>query len=327
MQPQPSSSASHCYDPDVQAMIDVMRDNEVPPMHRMGVEAARSMMESIARPPGPEMRSVTSVEIDGPHGSIPIRVYRPHSAPLQGASALVWFHGGGMVMGSLDSFDRLARELADGTGAVVANVGYRLAPEHRFPVANDEAYAATAWMVRTADQWGVSPWGVGVGGDSAGGGLAAATALRARNEAGPRLVQQVLVYPGLERRRDRPSMREFGDSPLLRADDIDWMKNMYLGADPSADNEYATPASAQDLAGLPPAIVVSAYGDPLRDGVEEYGRRLQDAQVPTAIIRYPGVAHGFFVQTATIARARAAMTEVCALAAARFSTAKTDRRL
>lgn len=230
------------------------------------------------------------------------------------------------MMGSLDSFDSLARELAHGTGSVVVNVGYRLAPEHRFPVANDEAYAATEWTIRTADQWGVSPLAVGVGGDSAGGGLAAATALRARNDVGPRLVQQILVYPGLERRRDRPSMREFGDSPLLLADDIDWMKNMYLGTDPSADNEYATPAAAQDLTGLPPAIVVSAHGDPLRDGVEEYGRRLQDAQVPTAVIRYPGVAHGFFMQTATIARARAAMDDVCALAAARFTTAAKNRR-
>ncbi|OZC87863.1 lipase [Rhodococcus sp. 05-340-1] len=304
-----------------------MRNHNVPPMHRMGVEAARSMMESIARPPGPDMRSVTAVDINGPHGSIPVRVYRPHSASSGAASALVWFHGGGMMMGSLDSFDSLARELADGTGSVVVNVGYRLAPEYRFPIANDEAYAATQWMVRNADQWGVSPLAVGVGGDSAGGGLAAATALRARNESGPQLIQQVLIYPGLERRRDRPSMREFGDSPLLLAEDIDWMKNTYLGDDPIADNEYATPAIARDLTGLPPAIVVSAHGDPLRDGVEEYGRRLQDAQVPTAIIRYPGVAHGFFMQTATIARARAAMADVCALAAARFAMATSGRRL
>ncbi|MGF0313413.1 alpha/beta hydrolase [Rhodococcus sp. IEGM1428] len=301
-----------------------MREHAVPPMHLQGVEAVRTTIESMDRPPGPDMRSVTGLNIDGPHGSIPIRIYRPHSAPATDAPALVWFHGGGMIMGSLDSFDRMAREVSAGTGAVVVNVDYRLAPEFTFPVANDEAYAATEWLVAHATDWGVSPSRVAVGGDSAGGGLAAATALRARNTAGPRLLQQILVYPGVERRQDRPSMREFGDSPLLSAGDIDWMKDLYLGDDPATDDEYGIPALARDLSNLPSAIVVSAHGDPLRDGVEEYGRRLQDAHVPTALIRYPGLAHGFLMQTATVSRARVAMAEICALASARFAATAND---
>ena len=168
---------------------------------------------------------------------------------------------------------------------------------------------------------------IGVGGDSAGGGLAAATALRARDHNGPQLAQQVLVYPGVERRTDRLSMREFGDSPLLSAEDIDWLKGLYLGDDPSTDDSYAIPALATDLRGLPPAIVVSAHADPLRDGVEEYGRRLQGADVPTAILRYPGVAHGFFVQTASVTRASVAMVEVCGLIAARFAASTQSNRI
>ena len=186
-------------------------------------------------------------------------------------------------------------------------------------LAHDEAYAALCWFHEQASVLGVDAGRIGVGGDSAGGGLAAATALRARNEDGPAIAQQVMFYPGLERRCDRPSMREFGDSPFLTAADIDWMKDLYLGDDPATDDEYGTPALASSLAGLPPAIIAVGHADPLRDGVEDYGNRLRDAGVPTAQLRYPGVGHGFAMQTATVARARAAMAEVGALVAARFA--------
>ena len=307
------------YDPDVRSIVDAMRERNVKSLQENGIDVSRRALEAISRPPGPDMRAVRSLEFDGPHGPVPIRIYHPHSAPTRNAPALVWFHGGGMIMGSLDSFDRLAREVAAATDAVVVNVGYRLAPEHRYPVAHDESYAAVCWVHEHAEQLGLDPARIGVGGDSAGGGLAAATALRARNENGPHLAQQVLIYPGLERRSDRPSMLRFGNSPFLRVEDIDWMKSLYLGDDPSTDDEYGVPAAATDLSALPPAIVVCGYADPLRDGVEDYGRRLQEAGVATAIIRYPGVGHGFFMQTAVVERARMAMAEVGALVAARFA--------
>lgn len=306
------------WDPDVAIMVRRMRDNRVGPLHTVGVEGARDALESIVRPPGPEMRSVHDTEIDGPHGKIPVRVYRPLGAPRTDSPALVWFHGGGMIMGTLRSFDRLAREIADATGAVLFNVDYRLAPEYRYPVANDEAYAALRWAHDTAAEWGIDTRRIGVGGDSAGGGLAAATTLRSRDENGPGIAQQVLFYPGIERRTDRPSMREFGDSPFLSAEDIDWMKNLYLGEDPFTDDSYGVPALATSLAGLPPAVLAVGQGDPIRDAVEAYGDRLRDAGVPTAQLRYPGVGHGFAMQTASIARARTAMAEVGALVAARF---------
>ncbi|WP_182349411.1 alpha/beta hydrolase [Tomitella gaofuii] len=296
-----------------------MAEAGAPPMHEIGVEAARRSLESIVRPEGPPMRSITDTGFDGPHGRVPVRLYRPLAAPASHAPALVWFHGGGMIMGSLSSYDRLARDLAEATGALIANVDYRLAPEHTYPVAHDEAYVALFWLHKQAPALGVDVTRIGVGGDSAGGGLAAAIALRARNEHGPAIAQQVLFYPGVERRCERPSMLDFGDSPFLRAADIDWMKNLYLGDDPSADDEYGTPALATSFTGLPPAIIAVGYADPLRDGVEEYGDRLREARVPTVQLRYPGVGHGFAMQAPTVARARAAMAEVGALVAARFS--------
>lgn len=308
------------WDPDVAEIVRRVAAAGADPLHRVGVDGARRTLEAIIRPPGPEMASVTDDVVDGPHGRVPVRIYRPSAvSDSTTAPALVWFHGGGMIMGSLASFDRLARDVADATGAVLVNVDYRLAPEHRYPVANDEAYAALRWTHSSAARWGIDPGRIGVGGDSAGGGLAAATALRARDEGGPSISQQVLFYPGLERRRDRPSMREFGDSPFLTATDIDWMKALYLGEDPSHDDQYGVPAMATSLEGLPPAVIAVGHADPLRDGVEEYGARLREAGVPTALLRYPGVGHGFAMQVASVARARVAMAEVGALVATRFA--------
>lgn len=313
-----TAAAQAIWDPDVAVIVERTRANRTGPLHELGVEAARHALESIQRPAGPQMRSVRDTTIAGPHGPIPARLYRPAAAPPEQAPALVWFHGGGMIMGSLHSFDRLARDIADATGAVVCNVDYRLAPEYRYPVANDEAYAALVWLTENATAWGVDPARIGVGGDSAGGSLATATALRSRDQNGPAIAQQVLFYPGIERRTDRPSMREFGDSPFLTAADIDWMKNLYLGDAPSTDDAYGVPALADSLAGLPPAILAVGHGDPLRDAVEAYGDRLRAAGVPTAQLRYPGVGHGFAMQAPLVARARAAISEVGALVAARF---------
>ena len=311
--------ADTVWDADVAAIVARMTAAGAAASWQRGVEKTREMLESSVRPPGPDMAAVVDATADGPHGPIPVRVYRPHHAPADDAPAVVWYHGGGMIMGSLHSFDRLARDMADATGAVLINVDYRLAPEHRYPAGNDDAYAALVWAHRVAGELGVDPRRIGVGGDSAGGGLAASTALRSRNTNGPSIAQQILFYPGLARREDTPSTREFGDSVFLTAADIDWMKNMYLGDDPARDDEYGTPAIAATLTGLPPAIIAVGHADPLRDGVEAYGDRMRDAGVQVAQLRYPGVGHGFAMQTASVARARLAVAEVGALAAARFA--------
>lgn len=318
--PAAPSAGTHAWDPDIVAIIERMELAGAGPLHLLGVEGARAMLEAIRRPPGPDMSSVRDTGFEGPHGWVGVRIYTPPEvADEPAAPALVWYHGGGMVMGTLESFDRLARDVAAATGAVLLNIDYRLAPEFRYPVGNDEAYAALCWAHEFAERLGLDPRRIGVGGDSAGGGLATATCLRARDEGGPAIAQQVLFYPGVERRRDRPSMREFGASPFLDAADIDWMKDLYLGPDPSHDDHYANPALANSLAGLPPAIIAVGHGDPIRDGVEQYGERMREDGVPTALLRYPGIGHGFAMQVASVARARTAVAEVGALVAARFA--------
>lgn len=303
-------------DPDAQALVDAAKAAGAKPYGEIGIEAVRARMESIPRPPAPEMAEVADLAFEGPHGTVPVRLYRPE--PERGGPAIVYFHGGGMIMGTLDSFDALARRLAAACGATVLSVEYRLAPEHRYPVASDEAFAAVGWTHSAADELGVDPARIAVAGDSAGGSLAAGAALRARDENGPPIRAQMLFYPGLERASDRPSMVEFADGPILTRADVVWMKNQYLGPDESADTPYGVPALARDLAGLPDAIVVTAEADPLRDAAEDYGRRLRDARVPTALLRYPGVCHGFLSQAAHLRRARIAFTEIGALARAKF---------
>lgn len=315
-------SGAHTWDPDIAEIVQRLAESGAGPLHRSGVEGTRALLEAIRRPPGPEMSSVRDTSFEGPHGEVDVRIYTPPAvADIAAAPSLLWFHGGGMIMGTLESFDRLARDVAAATGAVILNVDYRLAPEYLYPVAHDEAYAALCWAHESAELLGLDPHRIGVGGDSAGGGLAVATCLRTRDERGPSIAQQVLFYPGVERRMNRPSMREFGNSPFLDAEDIDWMKDLYLGPDPANDDHYGNPALALSLAGLPPTVIAVGHGDPLRDGIEEFGARLREDCVPTALLRYPGVGHGFAMQVASVDRARSAMAEVGALTAARFASA------
>ncbi|WP_141576569.1 alpha/beta hydrolase [Actinomadura sp. WMMA1423] len=302
-------------DPDAQALVEAAKAAGAKTFREIGIEGVRSRMESLPPARTPEMAEVADLVFDGPHGTVPVRLYRPHPG---GGPAIVYLHGGGMIMGTLDSFDGLARNLAASCAAVVLSVEYRLAPEHRYPVASDEAYAAVAWAHAHAAALGIDPGRIAVAGDSAGGALAAGAALRSRDENGPPIAVQMLFYPGLERAVDRPSMIEFADGPVLTRPDVIWMKEQYLGPDEAADTEYGVPALARDLSNLPDAIVVTAEVDPLRDAAEEYGRRLREAAVPTALLRYPGVCHGFLSQAARLRRARVAFTEIGALARAKF---------
>ncbi|WP_106400565.1 alpha/beta hydrolase [Actinocorallia populi] len=307
------------FDPDVAASLEAMKAAGIRPYRELGVEGSRNLMESAPQPPAPEMAEVRDLAFPGPHGAVPLRLYRPGPGP--GAPVIVYFHGGGMIMGSLDSFDGLARNLAASCDAVVVSVEYRLAPEHRRPVAGDEAYAAVRWVHDHAGELGVDASRIAVAGDSAGGSLAAGAALRIRDQGGPALVAQLLFYPGLERAVDRPSMVEFAEGPLLTRADVVWMKAQYLGPDPAADTPYDVPALAEDLSGLPDAVVVTAEADPIRDGIEDYGRRLREAGVQTALLRYPGVCHGFLSRGSRQRRAGIALAEIGALTRAKFTAA------
>ncbi|MFC9787498.1 alpha/beta hydrolase [Rhodococcus sp. NPDC127528] len=305
-------------DPDVASYLSA-RQQYWRPMYELGVQASRSMMESMPRTPAPEMHAVEDRTLPGPHGPLSVRVYRPNDAAT--LPAMVYFHGGALVIGSVESFDSMARHLAAATGAMVISVDYRLAPEFPYPVASDEAYAATRWVLENAAELGTEPNLVAVAGDSAGATLAAGVALRARDEQAQSPVFQLLIYAGIDRSLEWPSVLEFADGPIVTAGDIPWSMNMYLGDDPSRDSPYAVPSLAEDLSGLPPAIVVTASHDVARDGAEDYGRRLRDAGVQTALLRYPGVAHGFLMHADAHARARLALAEIGGIARAKFALA------
>lgn len=304
-------------DPDTAALVEAMDRAGVRPWHELGVDGSRRRMRDTPRPPGPAVHAVERHGFAGPHGPVAVRLYRPVEAAT--GPALLYFHGGGMVFGDLDSFDGFARRLAVASGAAVASVDYRLAPEHPYPVAGDEARAAWEWLHGRAAGLGLDPGRVGVAGDSAGGSLAAGLALHVRDFGGPPLRLQLLMYPGLERyNADRPSMRQLADGPMLTARDVVWLKEQYLGADAATDTPYGVPMLAADLRGLPDAIVVTAEVDPLRDSGEHYGHRLRAAGVPVALLRYPGVCHGFMAAAGVVARGRTAFREVGALAAVKL---------
>ncbi|OBG15666.1 alpha/beta hydrolase [Mycolicibacterium celeriflavum] len=306
-----SKAAAPMLDPDAAARVAEF--GVVPPMRERGLAAVRDALESAPRPPMPEMADVEDRVIDGPVGEIPLRIYRPRLEPA--APAMVYFHGGGMVLGSNHSFEPLARNLADKSGGTVVSVEYHLAPEAPPPAQFDDAYTATSWVAAHAGELGIDTGRLAVAGDSAGGTLAAAVALAARDRGGPSLFAQVLMYPGLDRDLTVPSVRAQPNAPMLSLVDIEYMHELADGS----DHPYAVPARASDLSGLPQAIVVTAAADPIRDWGEHYAQRLQDAGVQTTVTRYPGAYHGFLMRSDATARGRLAVAEIGALMRAKFA--------
>jgi acetyl esterase len=301
-------------DPDAAARVAQFGD--VVPMRERGLAAIREALESAPSPPMPDMAEVADLTIRGPIDDIPLRIYRPSQE--RNAPVLVYFHGGGMVLGSNHSFEPLARNLAHHSTATVVAVDYHLAPEAPPPAQFDDALAATNWVAEHAAELGVDAGRLAVVGDSAGGALAAGVALAARDRGNPVLYCQVLLYPGLDRDMTAPSLTALADAPMLNLADIEYMHEL---ADPDAgapQHPYLVPARATDLTGLPPAIVVTAEADPIRDWGERYGQRLRDAGVQTTITRYPGMYHGFLMRSDAVARGRLAMAEIGALLRAKF---------
>ena len=241
-----------------------------------------------------EPEQVARVEnrtIPGPAGEIPVRIYTPQgSGPFP---ALVFFHGGGWVICNLDTHDGTCRSLANGAGCVVVSVDYRLAPEHKFPAAPEDCYAATQWVAKNAAELNVDASHIAIGGDSAGGNLTAVVAQMARDQGDPHLVFQLLIYPATNFRMDTPSIEENATGYFLTKDDMIWFMNHYLNGEEDKTNPLASPMLASDLSNLPPALIITAQYDPLRDEGELYGQKLKEAGVPVTISRYEGVIHGF----------------------------------
>lgn len=285
------------------------------PLTEMPVEAGRDMMRAML-PPAPEIEvgAVENRTVPGPGGEIPVRIYTPKGAgpfPIT-----MMFHGGGWVIGDLDTADSQSREVAQGSESIVVSVDYRLAPEHVFPAAADDCYAATAWAADNADSLGGNGQ-LAVCGDSAGGNLGAVVALMARDRAAqgepaPTIAFQALVYPVTDGVSfDTPSYRDNAEGYMLTADSMAWFWDHYAKPADRA-NPYASPARASDLSGLPPALVVTAEFDPLRDEGEAYANALTAAGVATECERFDGMIHGFFPQGRTVPAAAAGMKRVCA---------------
>jgi acetyl esterase len=270
-------------------------------------EDLRSIQEAGGRPE--PVADVLDQDIPGPGGPIPIRIYRPSGErPLP---VLVYFFGGGWTLGTIDTSDGVCRALTNAVGCVTITVGYRLAPEHKFPAAVDDCYAATEWIGAHAVELRVDPDRIAVGGDSAGGNLAAAVTLLARSR-GPRLAHQLLVYPNTDYLSDTPSLRENNDPLLFNRNSSDWYWGHYLTSPEDGVDPLASPLRAPDHAGLPSATVITAEYDPLRDQAEEYAQRLREAGVSVTLSRYSGMVHGFFTMSGVLDAARDAVAEAAA---------------
>jgi acetyl esterase len=290
-------------DPDVAELLDQLRATDTPALSEGTVAEARRNYDAAPTPPPDPIARVEDGTLPRPGGDVPYRLYA--DATGDALPVVVFFHGGGWVLSSVDGHDPLARRIAARTGALVVSVDYRLAPEHPFPASHDDAWAATAWLAEHASSVGGDPARLAVCGDSAGGNLAAGVALRAR-DTGLDLALQALVYPCIDTRQELyPSMRVNGEGLFLTADDMRWFWDHYVPAD-RRDDPYAVPARAGDLRGLAPAFVQTAEYDPLRDEGETYARRLREVDVPVELVRYPGVVHGFVARWHTMARAEQA---------------------
>lgn len=309
-------------DPKCRILLDAIAPPGSPGLEDMTVAEARQLMRHRAELAGPG-EAVAHVEdrvVPGPGGvGIPVRIYRPADGGR--LPVLVYFHGGGWVIGSLDTHDGSCRMLANRSGCAIVSVDYRLAPEHRFPAAADDCLAATRWVAANAAAIGCDPARIAVGGDSAGGNLAAVVALRTRDEGGPALVHQLLVYPVTDANLDTASYRENAEGYFLTREGMRWFWQHYAPAAEARAHPHASPLRASDLRGLPPATVITAEYDPLRDEGEAYAARLREAGVATRLTRYDGVIHGFFGMHGLVDQAGLAVEEAAAALRAAFAPA------
>ncbi len=296
-------------------VLEMIRLSGRPPYETLAPAEARQFSRNaraVLAPEPPEMGAVRDIKI-GEGGAIPARLYRPlGSAPNAALPALIYFHGGGWVIGDLDTHDVVCRQIANGSGGAVVSVDYRLAPEHKFPAAVEDAIAATAWIAAHGATLGIDTARLAVGGDSAGGNLAAVVALDARDRNGPKLFQQTLIYPATESTMSHPSHERFAEGLLLTRPTMKWFLGHYLrGAEDLADWRVS-PLRATSLADLPPALVLTAGYDPLCDEGEDYAARLAAAGVPVTRVRVEGMIHGFLTMGKLIPAANEAVAMIAA---------------
>ncbi len=300
---------------EVQAVLDALEEMGAPSLEEFSPLEARDLLDGLLGrdEPSIQIASVQERTIDGPGGDLPVRIYDPR--PDESRPVVCYLHGGGWTIGSLDSHDPSCRKLAAETGYVVVGVDYRLAPEHPFPAALEDSYAALEWLADEAAAIGGDPDRIVLAGDSAGGNLAAATALLARHRDGPSIAYQLLLYPVTGDPTETDSYEENAEGYFLTTAEMEWFRDHYLERDVDELHLLVAPRLARDLSGLPPATVVTAGFDPLREDGAAYADRLEAAGVPVTYRNYPDVIHGFMAmleEPVDLTRAHEAYADVAA---------------
>ncbi len=298
------------------AIVTALAQRALRPVTELSPAEARAQSAAVAAaaPPPPPVAAVADLSADG----IPARLYRPGAAadlPL-----IVYFHGGGWVVGSVAGSEATCRRLANASGCAVLSAEYRLAPEHKFPAAVEDAYAATAWAAAHARELGCDPARLAVAGDSAGGTLAAVVCLMAREAGGPRIARQLLIYPVIDARAGYPSYTENGDGPGLTGAAMAWYVRHYVRTPAEREDPRVSPILAREHRGLPPAMILTAEYDPLRDEGEAYADRLRAAGVEVDARRYDGMVHGFWGFAAAAPSAAAALGQAASAFGAALRT-------
>jgi acetyl esterase len=296
-------------DPLVRSLLEKLSPPGAPGLHEIPLEMGRQAMEDLmckGLPNGAEpVADVTDRTIPGPAGDVPIRIYTPEGkGPFP---VVLYFHGGGWVMCSIKTHDGTCRALAHHSGCIVVAVDFRLAPEHKYPAPLEDCYAAAQWVSENAASFGGDPSKIAVAGDSSGGNMAAGLTLMARDRGGPKIGFQVLVYPSTSSLGDTASLEAYGEGYMMPRGTFFWAWTQYVRNDADRRDPYAAPRHAEDLRGLPPALVITAEFDPLRDEGEAYGERLKQADVPTEVKRFDGMIHGFFTMSGTIPQGKDAV--------------------
>lgn len=308
-------------DEKVQKLLSKFEADGIPSVSSLPVAEARKLNNEMARKlagPRVNVAAVQNFTVATPEAKIPVRMYRPGNE--SDLPALVFLHGGGWVVGDLDCYDWLCRSITVATGCVLFSIDYRLAPEHKFPTAVEDSYWVTRWIVENGPTQNIDSARVAIGGDSAGGNLATAVCLKARdNDEHPPLVHQLLIYPITNHSFDTESYRKYAEGYYLAAKDMKWFWNHYLRKFSDGLNPYASPLLAKNLASLPPAHVITAGFDPLCDEGEAYAERLKETGVPTRLSRYDTMVHGF-LDFANLKQTRAAINEIATELRKAFAT-------
>ena len=301
-------------DPHIQPIVDLVNAGATPGAEQSLAERREAYHKLLsALPPGPDVTSVSEVLIEGPDSPIAVRIYRPAAQ----VGIVIFFHGGGWTIGDLDTHDEPCREIANQAGATVVSVDYRLAPEAPFPAAIDDSFAAVRWVWANRSDLATADAKIAVCGDSAGGNIAAVMCLMARDAEGPDIAAQLLVYPGVDARMTEfDSLDRNGEGYVLSRDTMEWFSNNYLPNNSDRLDWRASPLLADDLAGLPPALVITAEFDPLHDEGSAYAEALRAAGNDVVHTDYDGMVHIFFQLGPMVPAAAAAVAEVAASAKA-----------